>query len=82
MNADGSEAQSLEDYVDEIGVLNPGITTDDDEFAPFWLEDDSGIAFIKEDAGGDFQIHVVDFATGVVSKLTETGSNILPASKR
>ena len=82
MNADGSEAQSLEDYVDEIGVLNPGITTDDDEFAPFWLEDDSGIAFAKEGVGGDFQIHVVDFATGVVSKLTETGNNILPASKR
>ncbi len=82
MDADGSDAESLEDYVDGLGVLNTGITTDDDEFAPFWLEDNSGIAFVKEDGSGDFQIHVVDFATGVVSRLTETGNNVLPAAKR
>ncbi len=82
MDADGSDAESLEDYVDELGVLNTNITTNDDEFAPFWLEDDSGIAFVKEDAGGDFQIYAVDFATGVITALTGTGNNVLPASKR
>jgi Tol biopolymer transport system component len=82
MDADGTGAESLEDYVEALGVLNTGITTDDDEFAPFWLEDDSGIAFVKEDGSGDFQIHVVDFATGVVSELTETENNVLPAAKR
>jgi PKD repeat protein len=82
MDADGTGAESLEDYVEALGVLNTGITTDDDEFAPSWLEDDSGIAFVKEDSGGDFQIHVVDFATGVVSELTETENNVLPAAKR
>ncbi len=82
MDADGSDAESLEEYVDGLGVLNTAITTDDDEFAPFWLEDNSGIAFVKTDAGGDFQIHVVDFVTGVVSELTGTGNNVLPAAHR
>jgi len=82
MDADGSDAESLEDYVDDLGVLNTAITTDDDEFAPFWLEDDSGIAYVKEDTSGDFQIYVVDFATGAISQRTVTGSNVLPASKR
>ena len=83
MDADGTDAESLEDYVDGLGVLNTGITTADDEFAPFWLEDDSGIVFVKEDGSGDFQIYVVDFATGEVSdELTETGNNVLPAANR
>ena len=82
MDADGSDAESLEDYVDGLGVLNTNITTNDDEFAPFWLEDDSGIAFVKEDAAGDFQIYKVDFSTGVITALTGTGNNVLPASKR
>jgi len=82
MDSDGSDAESLEDYVDGLGVLNTSITTDDDEFAPFWLEDNSGLAFVKEDAGGDFQIFVVDFATGVITDLTATGNNIQPAANR
>ncbi len=82
MDSDGSDAESLEDYVDGLGVLNTSITTDDDEFAPFWLEDNSGLAFVKEDAGGDFQIFVVDFATGVITDLTATGNNIHPAANR
>jgi len=82
MDADGSGAQSLEEYVDELGVTNTNITTNDDEFAPFWLEDDSGIAFVKEDASGDFQIYTVDFAAGVITALTGTENNILPTSKR
>jgi len=80
MNADGSDAESLEDYVDGLGVLNTQITTGDDEFAPFWLEDNSGIMFAKENAGSQ-QLYRVDFATGAISKLTETGNNISPASK-
>ena len=80
--ADGGNAMSLEDYIGDLGVLNTNITTDEDEFAPFWLEDDSGIAFVKEDGSGGFQIHVVDFATAAVSVLTEAGSNVLPAAKR
>ena len=82
MDADGSDDESLEDYVEGLGVVNASITTGDDEFAPFWLEDDSGIAFVKEDGNGDFQIYVVNFATGKVSKLTETENNVLPAAKR
>jgi len=81
MDADGSGAESLEDFVDGLGVLNTNITTNDDEFAPFWLEDNSGIAFVKEDTAGDFQIYKVDFSTGVITALTGTGNNVLPASK-
>lgn len=80
MDADGSDAESLEDYVDGLGPLNTSITTDDDEFSPLWLEDGSGIVFAREDAG-DFQLYRVDFATGALTELTETGHNVLPAAK-
>lgn len=82
MGADGLGAESLEDYVDGLGVLNTGITTDDDEFCPYWLEDGSGICYVKEDGSGDYQIYKVTFATGVITPLTETGSNVSPTSKR
>jgi len=83
MDADGSNAKNLEDYVfSEFSVTNTDITTDDDEFCPFWLEDDSGIAYAKPDTGGDYQIYKVDFTTGAVTKLTETGDNVSPASER
>jgi len=79
----GTGAQSLEDYVDtEYGVTNTLITTDDDEFCPFWLEDGSGIAYVKPDTSGDYQIYKVTFETGAVTKLTETGDNVSPATKR
>lgn len=81
IGADGLGAESLEDYVDGLGVLNTSITTDDDEFCPYWLEDGSGICYVKADGAGDYQIYKVTFATGVITKLTETGNNVSPTSK-
>lgn len=82
MDADGTGPESLEDYVDGLGVLNTSITTDDDEFCPYWLEDGSGICYVKADGSGDYQIYKVTFATGAITKLTDTGNNITPTSKR
>ena len=90
MDVDGDDPRdgegvpiSLEAYVDWLGVLNTSITTDvDDEFCPYWLEDESGICFVKADGSGDYQIYKVTFATGVITKLTATGNNVSPTSKR
>jgi len=82
MDADGLNAESLEDYVDGLGVLNTSITTDDDEFCPYWLEDGSGLCYVKEDGSGDYQIRKVTFATGAITTLTTTGNNVSPTSKR
>lgn len=83
VESDGSNAQSLEDFVDaEYDVTNSDITTSDDEFCPFWLEDESGLAYVKPDTGGDYQIYKVDFTSGAVTKLTATGDNVSPASER
>ena len=83
VESDGSNAQSLEDYVDSVySVTNSDITTADDEFCPFWLEDGSGLAYVKPDTGGDYQIYKVDFASGDVEPLTATGDNLSPASER
>jgi len=76
-------SETLEEFVDRVhGATNPAITTNEDEFAPFWLEDNSGIAFVKDDGSGNAQIYKVNFATGAVTKLTATGNNVSPASKR
>lgn len=82
MDADGSNAQTLEEYVDDLGTLNTDITTDDDEFCPYWLEDGSGMVYAKEDGSGGYQLHKVTFATGAISDLTAAGENILPTGKR
>ena len=82
MDADGSDAQTLEEYVDDLGVLNTDITTADDEFCPYWLEDGSGIAYAKEDGSGEYQLHKVTFATGAISDLTAAGENVSPTGKR
>jgi len=89
MDADGLDPRdgagapiTLEEYIDFLGVTNTDITTDDDEFCPYWLEDGSAVCFVKEDAGGDYQIYKVALDTGVITKLTETGNNITPTSKR
>lgn len=80
---DGSDPKSLEAFITaEYEVTNTAITTDDDEFCPFWLEDDSGIAYVKDDGTGAYQIYVVEFATGTVTKLTSLGDNVSPASER
>jgi len=89
MDADGDDPRdgdgdpiSLEEYVDWLDVLNTSITTNDDEFCPYWLEDGSGICYVKADGSGDYQIYKVTFATGAITELTETGNNVSPASKR
>jgi PKD repeat protein len=82
MHSDGSDAKTLGAYVAEVGVANSSITTTDDEFCPYWLEDGSGIVYAKEDGLGNFQLYKVTFATGVITELTEIGSNVSPASKR
>jgi len=82
MDADGTGAESLEAYVNGLGVLNSSITTDDDEFCPYWLEDGTGICYVKADGSGDYQIYKVTLVTGVITELTETGNNVSPASKR
>lgn len=82
MHSDGSDAKTLGAYVAEVGVSNSSITTTADEFCPYWLEDGSGIVYAKEDGLGSFQLYKVTFATGVITDLTEIGSNMSPASKR
>jgi Tol biopolymer transport system component len=90
INSDGTNVagaantHTLEEFVEEVyGDADADVTTNVHEFCPFWLEDDSGIAFVKDDGSGDYQIYKVDFATGIVSnKLTATGNNYSPASKR
>jgi Tol biopolymer transport system component len=81
MDSDGSDARTLEEYVDDLGVLNTNITTADDEFCPYWLEDGSGIAYAKEDGSGDFQLHKVTFATGAITDLTAAGDNVSPTER-
>ncbi len=82
MDADGSDSQSLEEYVDDLGVLNTDITTTDDEFCPYWLEDGTGILFAKDDGTGDYQLYKVTFSSGAVTQLTELGANVSPTSER
>jgi len=55
--------------------------TTDDEFCPYWLEDGSGLAFVRE-VGGAYHIYKVSFSTGLVTTLTSTGTNLTPASRR
>lgn len=82
MDADGSDAKTLEDYVDELGVLNTNISTADDEFCPYWLEDGSAILFVKDDGTGNYQISKVTLATGVIDQLTGLGTNVSPTADR
>jgi PKD repeat protein len=82
MDADGSDSQTLEEYVDDLGVLNTNISTGDDEFCPYWLEDGSGVVFAADDGTGDYQLYKVTVATGVVTQLTEVGANISPTAER
>lgn len=90
MDADGTGAQTLEDYVDaEYGVTNTDITTADDEFCPYWLEDGSGLVFARDD-GTTVNLYKVLFVAtdtdpvGTVVELTNstTHNNTMPAAKR
>ena len=77
---------SLETYVTThtsyTGSITAGtITSGEDEFCPYWLEDGSGMAFVKEIASA-YDVYKVSFVTGLVTKLTSAGSNLSPASNR
>jgi len=84
MNADGSAPQTLEAYVNSLVTPTvSGITTTDDEFSPYWLEDESGLVFAREETTG-YNIYRVSFDDGSVTNLTDstTHSNVMPAAKR
>jgi Tol biopolymer transport system component len=86
MDADGTGAESLEAYVtghdSYTGSITAGtITSGDDEFCPYWLEDESGMVFVKEILGA-YHMYKVSFTTGLVTKLTSMGANVSPASNR
>jgi len=85
MNADGTGAQTLEAYVNSLlssSVTAGSITSGDDEFSPYWLEDESGLVFTREETAG-YNIYKVSFDDGSVTKLTDTtGTDMMPAAKR
>jgi Tol biopolymer transport system component len=86
MNADASSPKTLQAYVE--GLLGqpagtyPAITTTDDEFCPYWLEDASGLAYVKK-VGATYNLYKVSFSTGAVTQLTpaSSGQNVFPAAK-
>ncbi|MCK4394791.1 PD40 domain-containing protein [Candidatus Bipolaricaulota bacterium] len=55
--------------------------TTNNEFCPYWLEDGSGLAFVRE-VGGAYHIYKVSFSDGSLTTLTSTGTNLTPASRR
>jgi len=83
MNADGTGAQTLEAYVEGLTgtTFSDTITSSKDEFCPYWLEDGSGLAFVKL-AGTAYDIHKVSFSTGTVTAIPSTGHNLTPAAQR
>ena len=87
IDADGTNPKTLEAYVE--GLLGqpagtfPAITTVDDEFCPYWLEDGSGLAFVKK-VGTAYNLYRVSFSTGAVTELTPaaSGGNVSPATRK
>ena len=86
MNANGTAVQTLEAYVNSL--LSSPVTTGlissptYDEFSPYWLEDESGLVFAREEVTG-YNIYKVSFDDGSVTQLTDTtGNDIMPAAKR
>ncbi|MCX6095440.1 MAG: PKD domain-containing protein [Candidatus Bipolaricaulota bacterium] len=85
MDADGNNLKTLEAYV--VGLLGTpvsDITTDKHEFCPYWLEDGSGLVFVREEDSGAYNLYKVSFSTGLVTQLTSdgTGNNVTPAAKK
>jgi len=81
-----SNELTLEAYVNSLitGSVTSGQITDTtkDEFCPYWLEDRSGLAFVRVD-GSTYKICKVSFSDGSVTTLTSTGTgNATPASRR
>ncbi|MEA3238667.1 MAG: PKD domain-containing protein, partial [Candidatus Bipolaricaulota bacterium] len=85
MDADGTGVQTLEAYVNSLlssSVTAASITSGDDEFSPYWLEDETGLVFTREETTG-YNIYKVSFDDGSVTKLTDsTDNDIMPAAKR
>jgi len=90
MNADGTGTpQTLEAYVNSLitGSVPAGqiSSTTKDEFCPYWLEDNSGMAFVREETAGNFNIYTVAFSNGAVTNLTGLAApdnNASPAARR
>ncbi len=90
MNADGTGTpQTLEAYVNTLilGSVPVGQISDTtkDEFCPYWLEDNSGIVFVREETAGNFNIYKVAFSNGAVTNLTNLAApdnNASPAAAR
>ncbi|MBU0595932.1 PKD domain-containing protein [Candidatus Bipolaricaulota bacterium] len=88
MDSDGTGAETLEDYVNALlsAAGEPTVVAESitplgatlHEFCPYWLEDDSGIVFVKDTGAGTFQLYKVAFETGAVTQLTATGNNVTP----
>jgi len=83
MNADGTGTpETLEDYVNGLaGTSATDITTSDAEFCPYWLEDGSGLAFVKKVAA-TYYLYKVSFSTGTVTTIPSIGDNVTPAARR
>jgi len=88
MDADGTGTpQTLEAYVNSLitGSVTVGsVTSGDDEFCPYWLEDNSGLAFVKK-VGTAYNIYKVAFSNGAVTQLTSSAApdnNVTPASRK
>jgi len=86
MDAAGTGVQTLEAYVNSLlssSVTAGSITSGDDEFSPYWLEDESGLVFAREETTG-YNIYKVSFDDGSVTNLTDstTDNNVMPAAKR
>ncbi len=77
-----SNERTLEAYVNSLitGTVTSGQITDTtkDEFCPYWLEDGSGLAFVRK-VGVPCNIYKVSFTDGTVTPLTLTGDNVNPA---
>jgi len=54
--------------------------TTGDEFCPYWLEDGSGLAFVRK-VGVSYDLYRVSFTDGTVTPLTSTGDNVNPAER-
>jgi len=79
-----SNERTLETYVEGLtGTTFSNTITDPtrNEFCPYWLEDGSGLAFVKQ-VGTAYDIHKVSFSNGAVTKLTSIGVNVTPAARR
>ena len=85
IDADGdlTSVKTLEAYVEGLTgtTFADTITTPNDEFCPYWLEDGSGLAFVKR-VSATYYLYKVSFSTGTVTTIPSTGDNVTPAARR